>query len=151
MLDLGQDVLDSADQHLRLVGVDLLRSGVLSEDAVEEPLGCHAVAAGGEEDVDHLAVLIDGPVHVAPDAGDTDVGFSTNQRPPTTPVVTRAMNDSGRMSAVPNDRTTTMKLAPSFDVGCLMVRRWIQAGRLPHAETSVGEVSRNERSSSRSM
>ena len=40
----------------------------------EEP-PCCGVAAYGDEDVDHLAVLVDGPVYVAPDAGDFHVGL----------------------------------------------------------------------------
>jgi hypothetical protein len=36
---------------------------------------CCEVAAYRDEDVDHLAVLVDGPVHIAPDAGNIQVGL----------------------------------------------------------------------------
>ena len=75
VLRVREHVVDRTDHGLRLVGRDLLRSSVLPEDAVEEPACCGTVATGRDEDVDHLAVLVDGPIDVAPDASDTDVGF----------------------------------------------------------------------------
>ena len=67
--------MDRTDQGFGLVRRDLLRPGVLTGDPVEEPARRGPVTTGRHEDVDHLAVLIDGPVDVAPDAGDTDVGL----------------------------------------------------------------------------
>ena len=75
VLGVGEHIPDRTDQCLRLIGGDLLRSSVLTEDPVEEPACCGTVTAGRDEDVDHLAVLVYGPVHVTPDAGDTDVGL----------------------------------------------------------------------------
>ena len=54
VLDVAQLVFDGTDQRLRLIGRDLLGSGVRSEDAMEEPAGGNAVTAGRDEDVDHL-------------------------------------------------------------------------------------------------
>ena len=42
---------------------------------VEEPPGGGRVTARGDQHVDDLSVLVDGPVHVSPDAIDPDVGF----------------------------------------------------------------------------
>ncbi len=46
-----------------------------NQRSVEEPLGAIGVAAGGDQHVDDLTVLVDGPVHVSPGALDPDVGF----------------------------------------------------------------------------
>ena len=75
VLRVGEHVLDGTDQRLRLVGGDLLRSSVLTEHAMKEPAGRSAIASGRDEDVDHLPAVVNGPIHVAPDAGDMDVGF----------------------------------------------------------------------------
>ena len=55
---------------------------MLTQDTLEEAARCGAVTADGHENVDHLTVLIYSPVHVPPDAGDTDVGLV--DEPPST-------------------------------------------------------------------
>ena len=75
ILGVREHILGRTDQRLRLVGGDLLRWGMLTEYAMEEPSRCCPVAAGRDEDVDHLTMLVNGPIHVPPDAGDTDVRF----------------------------------------------------------------------------
>ncbi|GAA1378322.1 hypothetical protein GCM10009661_49640 [Catellatospora chokoriensis] len=51
--------------------------------AAEEPAGRTGVAAGRHEHVDDLRVLVDGPVHVAPHAGD-DLDVCLVDEPPVT-------------------------------------------------------------------
>src|SRR3954453_20882737 len=47
----------------------------------EEALGRSQVARGGEQKVDRRAVLVDGPVQIAPLAADLDVGLVNANRP----------------------------------------------------------------------
>ena len=55
------------------VGRDLDRHPAVSQCASEEDPCCGRVAAHGNEDIDHLAVLVDRAVQVAPATGDLDV------------------------------------------------------------------------------
>ena len=75
VVGVREKVLDGTDQRLGLVGGDLLRAGMLTEDAMEEPASRGPVTAPRDEDVDHLTVLINRPIDVAPHAGDADVGL----------------------------------------------------------------------------
>jgi hypothetical protein len=64
------------------------------ERLLEEPPGRLGVAAGREEHVDDLPVLVDRAVDVPPDPVDLDVGSSTNQRSPGACRVNRAASAS---------------------------------------------------------
>jgi len=66
---------DRSPQRGRPVGHDLDRFAVCTERAGEKSSSCPEIASGGDEHVDDLAVLVDGPIHVAPLAGDFDVGL----------------------------------------------------------------------------
>ena len=46
-----------------------------TQDRVEEPPCRRGVSPAGDVDVDDLAVLVNGAVHVTPDTGDLDVGL----------------------------------------------------------------------------
>ena len=54
VLGVGEHIFDCTDQRLGLVGGDLLRPSVFTEDTTEEPAGPGPVTAGRDEDVDHL-------------------------------------------------------------------------------------------------
>ena len=43
------------------------------QGSVEEPTGCGRITAGGDQHLDDLPVLIDGPVHLPPDTVDLHV------------------------------------------------------------------------------
>ena len=75
MHDVGQQVIDDTKQRWRLVRGHLLGPGVVAQDTSEEHPGCGQVTLFRDEHVDHLAVRIDGSVHVPPDAGDLHVGL----------------------------------------------------------------------------
>ncbi len=73
-----QQLGNDADECVRLVGDDLDRSVVSGESPTEELLRGLEVTASRYQDVDDLAVLIDGPVHVpqvAPDGDHDHVGW----------------------------------------------------------------------------
>jgi hypothetical protein len=59
----------------RLVGRHLNRFAVSGDRRSEELRGCGGVTPLGDEHVDDLLVLVDRPVHVAPDPGDFHVGL----------------------------------------------------------------------------
>lgn len=48
---------------------------LILEHLTKEPLGGIKIAVGGEQEVDGLVVLVDGPVQVTPPAADADVGL----------------------------------------------------------------------------
>ena len=52
------------------------------QGSLEEPAGAVAVTPGGTEHVDDLPALVEGPVDVAPDTVDLDIGLIDN--PPVT-------------------------------------------------------------------
>ena len=60
---------------VRQISGDFSRSPVGSQCISEELSGCADVASLGDVHVDDLAVLVHGPVHLAPDTADLDVGF----------------------------------------------------------------------------
>jgi hypothetical protein len=60
----------------RLIGADLSRRDLRRTDrSYEEAMGCLGVAPRGDEDVDDLPELVDGPVDVPPVASDLHVGL----------------------------------------------------------------------------
>jgi len=62
--------------HRRLIGDDLSRRDLRRTDRpFEEAMGCVGVAPPGDEYVDDLPELVDGPVDVAPLPGHFDVGL----------------------------------------------------------------------------
>ena len=48
---------------------------MVAQHTVEEPASRGAVAAGRDQDFDHLAVLVNGHADVTPDAGDADASL----------------------------------------------------------------------------
>jgi transposase len=69
-----QQVLQHSRVHRRLIGGDLSGRDLRRTDRLfEEAMGCLGVAPRGDEDVDDLPELVDGPVDVAPLAGDLHV------------------------------------------------------------------------------
>ena len=72
---VGDQFLDHRDQRRGFVGDDLCGPRMGPERRFEEAPSCWSVASRRDEDVDDLAVLVERPVHVAPDAGDLDVGL----------------------------------------------------------------------------
>jgi len=68
---LADDVLE----RLSSVGHRLLWLAIGVARASEEPAGRQNVTSLRDVHVDHLAVLIHGPVHVPPDTGDLDIGL----------------------------------------------------------------------------
>jgi hypothetical protein len=66
-----QQVLQHGPVHRRLIGGDLSRRDLRRTDRpFEAAAGRRRVAPRGDEDVDDLPELVDGPVEVAPLAGD---------------------------------------------------------------------------------
>jgi len=51
------------------------------EHLAEEPFGGLEITLGGQQEVDRLAILVDGPVQVPPLASDPDVGLVNADRP----------------------------------------------------------------------
>ena len=72
---VGEQLVDRSDQRRRLVRHHLSRSAMVPQRDLEEPSSGRQVPAAGQVHVDDLAELVDRPVHVAPDAGDLDVGL----------------------------------------------------------------------------
>jgi hypothetical protein len=72
---VGQQLGDHVRQRGRAIGDDLVRLTVCEQRLREERPCRGDVTPLGDQDVDDLAVLVDCPVHVAPDAGDFDVGL----------------------------------------------------------------------------
>jgi len=72
---IRDQLLDVGLQYLREVGDDLIWFPVGIEGTPEERSGRIHVPSWYDEDIDHLAVLVDGPVDLAPLAGDAHVGF----------------------------------------------------------------------------
>src|SRR5690242_8504420 len=54
--------------------------GLVLQHLAEEALGRSEIARGGEQEVDRYAVLVDGPVQVAPLATDLEVGLVNANR-----------------------------------------------------------------------
>ena len=65
------------------VGADPVgrEQGLVLQHLAEEALGRVEIACGGEEEVDRRAVLVDGPVQIAPLAADLDVRLVAANRP----------------------------------------------------------------------
>ena len=71
----GHEILDRSTQRGRPVGHDLDRLTMGAENSAEEPSCCSEIAAGGDEYVDDLTVLVDRAVYVTPGARDLHVGL----------------------------------------------------------------------------
>lgn len=71
----GQRLVEYPRAGRRPIGGHLGRARSVLERAGEEPAGGREVPLLGGQDVDDLAVLVDGPVEVHPPSGDLDVGF----------------------------------------------------------------------------
>jgi len=71
----GEQLFDHEPQCGRTVGRHLLRLTLSVEHTGEEPPCSPDISAGRDVHVDHLAVLVDGPVDVTSDAGDLDIGL----------------------------------------------------------------------------
>jgi hypothetical protein len=62
--------------HRRPVGCDLDWPDSCGADGLlKEPTGGVSVSSGGEEHVDHLAELVDRPIHITPAPGDLHIGL----------------------------------------------------------------------------
>jgi hypothetical protein len=72
---VGEKFVDDAQQRCGQIRGDLQRSFATGQRRLEEPGRRFDVAPLRHVYVDDLAVLVDCPVHVAPDAGDFDVGL----------------------------------------------------------------------------
>jgi hypothetical protein len=72
---LRDQLVDDAHQGSGLVGGDLTRTPVGCQCALKERRGRRYVAALRDRAVDDLAVLVQGPVDVAPDTGNFHVGL----------------------------------------------------------------------------
>jgi hypothetical protein len=71
----GDQVIQDPQVRAGLVGGDLDWRPPVAESAGEEPAGGGGVPLLGQQYVDDLPVLVDGPVEVPPPAGDLDVGL----------------------------------------------------------------------------
>lgn len=87
-----REVADSARVYRRPVGRDLDRSPTVGQGSGEEGPRRGGMAASGDQHVDDLAVLIDGPVEVTPAAGDPDVGLVDKP-----PITARVPEGAGRV------------------------------------------------------
>ena len=69
------ELIDGREEGPGPVGDDLGRLAMGAKRACEEPPRSLGVASGRDVDVDDLAVLVDGPVDVAPPARDLHIGL----------------------------------------------------------------------------
>jgi hypothetical protein len=112
---VGDQVGDDVRQRSGAVGDDLVGSTTREHRISEERPCSDDVAASGDEDVDDLAVLINGPLDVAPDAGDFDVGLVDEPpRPDRIPARSRGFDEQGRKSLHPSKQGDVIDLDTAF-------------------------------------
>jgi hypothetical protein len=78
----GDQLVEHPRVNGRAVGGDLGRDGARAQRPGEEPPRRAQVAPRRQEDIDDLAVLVDGPLQVRPLAGHLDVGLIGEHRSP---------------------------------------------------------------------
>jgi hypothetical protein len=69
------ELIDDSEERPRSIGNDLGRRAMTRQRRREEPSRGSGIASWGHLDVDDLAVLVDGPIEVAPPAGDLHVSL----------------------------------------------------------------------------
>jgi hypothetical protein len=75
MNNVGEKVVDDAQQRCGQVGGDLPRPVTAQRHRLEEPGRRCDVASLRHVHINDLAVLVDRPVHVPPNASDLDIGL----------------------------------------------------------------------------
>ena len=99
------------------IGADAIQGEqrLILEHLAEEALGGVEIAVGGEQEVDRLAMLIDGAVEVAPLAADLDVGLIDPHRAAVWPTeLPHPLLDQGRVGQHPPVQGGVIHLQAAF-------------------------------------
>jgi hypothetical protein len=102
----GQEFVEHPRVDRRPVGGDLDRRGANVQRGAEQRPRRTGVAALGHQDIDDLAVLIDGPIEVGPAAGDLDMGFLDEPPSPTEYRLARAASTNSGVNVCTTQRYT---------------------------------------------
>ena len=99
------------------IGTNTVRSkeGLSRQHLAEEALGRVEVALGGQQEVDRIAVLVDGPVEVAPLTADLDVGLINPDRTAVRLAeLAQPLLDQRRVGEYPAVQGAVINLDPAF-------------------------------------